>query len=124
MDMITLAMAKAYTDSKTSGGGSGGGLPVVELETALNVDGNEVSLSAKDQAALDTIGGSPCIIKFPISVDGGDIPASTFLSTFYAEGAMAVYTAFFSMGDGMAQVSFANYFDGTGWFCAVSGGQT
>lgn len=34
IDLTTLAAAKAYTDKKCGGAGSGGGLPVVEIDEA------------------------------------------------------------------------------------------
>ncbi len=65
MDLITLAMAKAYTDSKASGG-SGGGLPVVELTTAPTSEG--AALTAEESAKMDELAamGMPCIVKYPI----------------------------------------------------------
>lgn len=67
MDMMTLALAKKYTDEKV-GGGSGGGLPVVEITSAeypasvpdivLLTEAETAQLSA----ALET--GLPAVIKF------------------------------------------------------------
>ena len=119
-DPITLAMAKAYTDEKTSGVGSGGAvLPVVELETVLNAEGNEVTLSAKDNATLDTIGDTPCIIKFPFEIDGAANTVSVFFSTGYREGNMLWHSTTLALGAVAVPIMFINYFDGTGWSCAA-----
>ncbi len=56
VDPITLAMAKAYTDEKISGGGSGGGLPVVEIDSVVpEHEGEVVALSQEASSALDAI---------------------------------------------------------------------
>ena len=55
MDMITLAMAKKYTDEKC-GGSSGGGLPVVEIADTS-------AITAEEGAKLTACIGMPCVIK-------------------------------------------------------------
>jgi hypothetical protein len=45
-----------------AGGGSGGGLPVVEITTELNE--STVQLSATENAALEAACGSPIIVNF------------------------------------------------------------
>ena len=69
MDMITLAMAKAYTDEKVGeGGGSGGGLPTVDFTTTIfkHADYEDTPLTAEESAKLTeaTEGGKPCFIRF------------------------------------------------------------
>lgn len=64
MDMITLAMAKAYTDEKVGegGGGSGSGLPVIEFTTEIKTG---ATLTEEESAALYAAveAKSPVVIK-------------------------------------------------------------
>ena len=65
MDLVTLAMAKAYTDKKTAGGsgGSGGGIPVVEITTIPTL--GTVPLSDAENAKLNEMAeiGTPFFAK-------------------------------------------------------------
>lgn len=70
MDMITLAMAKAYTDEKVGegDGGSGGGLPVIEFTTEIKTGATLTEEeSAALYAAVET--KSPVVIKAITLVD-------------------------------------------------------
>lgn len=111
-DPITLALAKKYTDEKVgSGGGSGGGLPVVELTTQPTSDGS--ALTAEESAALDAAaaGGTPIVLKFMVSdgavclVANASGPAFDSIMSFTARDP-AYDVMLFNTGDGwMAMVT-------------------
>ncbi|MBQ1232118.1 MAG: hypothetical protein IIX86_01160, partial [Clostridia bacterium] len=69
MDITTLAAANAYTDKKVgAGGGSGGGLPVVELTTILK-DGTDLTEAESLAVQNEFDKGKPFAIAMQIHPD-------------------------------------------------------
>lgn len=70
MDITTLAAANAYTDKKVAeGGGTGGGLPVVEIDLENDIiykSGNENILSRSISNKLDAAKGMPIFVKLAV----------------------------------------------------------
>ena len=65
MDMITLAMAKKYTDEKVASGGgssSGGGLPVVELTTVPSADAAALTVEETAQVVKAIATGGVALV--------------------------------------------------------------
>lgn len=114
MDMITLAMAKSYTDEKvTSGGGSGGGvcLPVVELETVIPVrDEEPVPLSESENLVLDKMMESftPFVLKCKLT-NGFNFANLAYLidtGTIKMVGVLGdIIPGFMNIGDGSGWVT-------------------
>lgn len=89
-----LAAANAYTDKKVAeggGSGSGGGLPVVELETILS---NGATLSESDITKMDQLNGDLFIAKCNLGDgEGGGIPMTLMFSSVLAIEGMFLYSA-------------------------------
>ena len=102
MDIVTLAMAKAYTDSKTSGSGSGGAcLPVVELTTEPTLDG--AVLTAEEAAACEAAIKASNYVLVSVYSQGMEFPA-TFIGRVLEGVAIIGKAAFF---DGNTSVAIA-----------------
>lgn len=106
-DPITLALAKNYTDEKVgNGGGSGGGLPVVELEMAISTETPDGIFTQADSekltAAFET--GAPVAFKFTVNgVEFGytfarmesEIDGQAFMTVLLTPGTFALAVLMF-----------------------------
>lgn len=70
---------------------SGGGLPVVELETAFGLEG-KTALSESDCAKMDAIASNPSPVIFKFSLDGMFV-CEAVATCASAEGRAIAYTA-------------------------------
>lgn len=51
---------------------AGGGLPVVELETTLYLDGDDNSMSDSDTEKLSALNGIPALLRFTVNTGGAE----------------------------------------------------